>query len=324
MSPTSPFLSVTVEEACRDLFENRNRPRTLIRALARRSPDERRGIKASYRAVYGEELVEGLRRVKEANPESEQVWSGLWLWMMEPPERDAAVARDAVGRGGGDDYNALVEIYVLRKSSHLFSSKQAYLMRFGRHLDSDLLSADAERQGSKILAALAASHRSHHDHEVSRHIGNCDAKRLHEALKKRSEGRMEESSTVIVEIFSKRSIPQLRLAFSSYRHIYGHDFIEALETVNGEFEESLRVVIQCMCTPYTYYSEMIHLSLTADATKKTVLTRVMIGSAEAGMEKVKAAYERRYNLKLEDAICERVSDDEIYRDFLLDLSNGHG
>ncbi|KAK8943426.1 hypothetical protein KSP40_PGU003218 [Platanthera guangdongensis] len=106
---------------------------------------------------------------------------------------------------------------------------------------------------------------------------------------------MEESSTIIIEIFSKRSIPQLRLAFSSYRHIYGHDFIE-----------------------------MIHLSLTADATKKTVLTRVMIGSAEAGMEKVKAAYARRYNLKLEDAICERVSDDEIYRDFLLDLSNGHG
>jgi hypothetical protein len=37
---------------------------------------------------------------------------------------------------------------------------------------------------------------------------------------------------VILEIFSKRSIPQLRLAFCSYKHIYGHDYTKASEPIN--------------------------------------------------------------------------------------------
>ncbi|KAK8943488.1 histone H3-like centromeric protein HTR12 [Platanthera guangdongensis] len=84
---------ITVEEACRDLFENQNRPRTLIRAMARRSPDERRRIKASYRAVYGEELVEVLRRVKEANPERASV---VWAVAMD----DGAAGARRRGREG--------------------------------------------------------------------------------------------------------------------------------------------------------------------------------------------------------------------------------
>ena len=35
-------------------------------------------------------------------------------------------------------------------------------------------------------------------------------------------GSVDEAT--VLEVFSKRSIPQLRLAFCSYKHIYGHDF----------------------------------------------------------------------------------------------------
>jgi len=40
--------------------------------------------------------------------------------------------------------------------------------------------------------------------------------------RKVSSGGIDEAT--VLEIFSKRSIPQLRLAFSSYKQIYGHDF----------------------------------------------------------------------------------------------------
>lgn len=68
--------------------------------------------------------------------------------------------------------------------------------------------------------ALATSHKAHHA-DVSQHIAKCDARRLYETGEG-SPGAVEEA--VVLEIFSKRSIPQLKLTFSSYKHIYGHDY----------------------------------------------------------------------------------------------------
>ena len=72
----------------------------------------------------------------------------------------------------------------------------------------------------QILVALVASHKAHHA-DVSQHIAKCDARRLYETGEE-SPGAVEEA--VVLEILSKRSIPQLKLTFLSYKHIYGHDY----------------------------------------------------------------------------------------------------
>lgn len=72
----------------------------------------------------------------------------------------------------------------------------------------------------QILVALMASHKAHHA-DVSQHIAKCDARRLYEAGVGKSGGTEE---AVVLEILSKRSIPQLKLTFSCYKHIYGHDY----------------------------------------------------------------------------------------------------
>jgi len=77
--------------------------------------------------------------------------------------------------------------------------------------------------------ALAASRKSHHD-EPSHHIAKCDARRLHDTKNSGAGSVVDEA--VILEMFSKRSIPQLRLAFCSYKHIYGHDYTKASEPIN--------------------------------------------------------------------------------------------
>lgn len=74
----------------------------------------------------------------------------------------------------------------------------------------------------QILIALVTSHKAHHA-DVSQHIANCDAKRLFETGEG-SPGAIEEA--VVLEILSKRSIQQMKLTFSSYKHIYGHDYIK--------------------------------------------------------------------------------------------------
>lgn len=73
--------------------------------------------------------------------------------------------------------------------------------------------------------ALAASHKSHHA-DVSQHIAKCDAQRLYQTGEGRL-GAMDES--VVLEMLSKRSIPQFKLTFSSYNRIYGHDYTKVIE-----------------------------------------------------------------------------------------------
>lgn len=73
-----------------------------------------------------------------------------------------------------------------------------------------------------MLVALATSHRAHHV-DVNQHVAKCDAKRLYES----GEGRAGSASiyeSTVLEILSKRSIQQLKLTFSTYKRIYGHDY----------------------------------------------------------------------------------------------------
>jgi annexin D len=59
--------------------------------------------------------------------------------MLDPAERDAMFARDAIERSFVD-YQSLIEIYTRRKSDQLFFTKQAYLAKFKRNLDQDISS----------------------------------------------------------------------------------------------------------------------------------------------------------------------------------------
>lgn len=74
--------------------------------------------------------------------------------------------------------------------------------------------------------ALVASHKAHHL-DVSNHIAKCDARRLYETGEG-SPGAIEQA--VVLEILSKRSVPQLKLTFSSYKRIYGHDYTTVRKT----------------------------------------------------------------------------------------------
>ncbi|KAF0898723.1 hypothetical protein E2562_009332 [Oryza meyeriana var. granulata] len=211
------------EEECREIHDACNQPRRLSLLLAHRSPSERQQIKATYRAMFGEDLAGELHKILMANQEDE-FCRLLYLWVLDPAERDAIMARDAVESSGATDYRVLVETFTRRKQNQFFFTKQAYLARFKKNLEQDMIT-EPSHPYQRLLVALATSHKSHHD-ELSRHIAKCDARRLYDA-KNSGMGSVDEA--VILEMFSKRSIPQLRLAFCSYKHIYGHDYTKALK-----------------------------------------------------------------------------------------------
>lgn len=75
--------------------------------------------------------------------------------MLEPHERDAMLAKDAL-EGRVLDYKALIEIYTRQKMNHLFFTKQAYVAKFKRHLDQDMIS-DPSNSYQKVYISYYSS-----------------------------------------------------------------------------------------------------------------------------------------------------------------------
>lgn len=298
----------------------------MVRTLATRTTHvERKEIRETYKAMYGEDLLSHLQRLKlmlsgkSGNEESKfsvKACEALFLWMADPWERDACLARDEVD-GNETDYNAFVEIFVGRKSSHIVMIKQVYQTRFKRQLDQDILNLEPPHPCQKILVALATSHKAHNA-DVSQEIAKCDAMRLYQTGEATS-GSINQA--VVLEILSKRSIPQLKLNFSSYKRIYGHSYTKQLKKVNStQFEDALRNLVECIQDPPKYYAKMLQRSLKGEESNKGTLTRLMVTRAEIDMDDIQKLFRKKYGVELRDAICQAIPAGD-YRDVMLALAN---
>ncbi|XP_057505693.1 uncharacterized protein LOC130788987 [Actinidia eriantha] len=314
-------MAKSCESECKKLHESRERPGQLAQILVRKSPIERREIREKYMEMYGEDLSNLLQKStrSEAGLLS-SVGGALWLWMLEPIEFDAVVAREALDQQSSEtNYRALVEMFVGRKSSHVVMIKQAYLKRFRRQLDQDIGCIEPPHPFKKILVALVASHKAHHA-DVSQHIAKCDARRLYQTGEGRP-GAIDEA--VVLEILSKRSIPQLNLTFSSYKHIYGHDYTKSLKNGNyGVFEDALKVVVKCIYNPPKYYAQTLYGSIKGLTKDKGDLARVMMSRSEVDMDEIQRVFRKKYGMEVREAMCERESNipSGDYRDFLVALA----
>ncbi|GAV77298.1 Annexin domain-containing protein [Cephalotus follicularis] len=302
------------ENECKEIHDSWGQLNHLVRALAVRNQLERQQIRETYKAMYGEDLINLLQRNDDAKVTDAKICTALSMWMLDPHERDSIVVREALQQGD-TNFKALVEIFVGRKSSHIVLIKQAYQSRFRRQLDQDIVNIEPPHPYQKILVALATSHKSHHV-DVSQHIAKCDARRLFETGEG-GPGAIEEA--VVLEILSKRSIPQMKLTLSSYKHIYGHDYTKSSKMKNSlEFEAALKIVVNCMCSPPNYYAKTLYASIKGTTADKGGLTRVMVRRDEVDMDEIQRVFEAKYGMELKDAICESIPSGD-YRDFLVAL-----
>ncbi|KAI3991308.1 hypothetical protein MKX01_034627 [Papaver californicum] len=321
---TNSIFSVQIcEKECREIHEyaSSRRLNDLIPALVGRNRYERKQIRETYLVMYGEDLIDHLQMTQSNH--TNQKYSLLSLWMLEPYERDAVIARNAF-EDSDINYKALIEIYTGRKSSQILLVNQAYQHKYKRQLDQDIISFEMSHPYQRILVALATSHRSHNV-DVSQHIAKCDVKRLYETGEGKGGsggGGIEES--VVLEMFSKRSIPQLRQTFSTYKHIYGHEYSKSLKKdIYGDFEDALGIVVKCIYTPAIYYAKILHSCIKGTTADKGALARVIVSRAEIDMDEIQRVFKNKYEIELKDAIlCENTMIlDKPQRDFIVALSN---
>ncbi|KAL9247075.1 hypothetical protein vseg_020545 [Gypsophila vaccaria] len=299
---------------------------TMVRLVSSRATvAERRELKHVFQTMYNEDITYHLHKIIIASDKHNETESkykvktceGVVHWMDDSWGRDACFAKEAILDRNEVDYMVLVQMFVARKSSHVIMIKQAYHTRFLRSLDQDILTLEPPHPYQRILVALSTSHKAHHA-DVSQDIAKCDAMRLYQT----GEGSSSTvNESVVLEILSKRSIPQLKLTFSSYKRIYGHSYTKQLKKVHStQFEEAFRNVVECIQDPPKYYAKMLQRSMKGGETSRGSLTRLMVSRAEIDMGDIQKVYKKKYGVELKDTICQVIPAGE-YREFLLALAN---
>ncbi|KAI4348469.1 hypothetical protein L6164_009192 [Bauhinia variegata] len=303
-----------LELDCKKIHDSLGSLSQFIPSLACLTQLQRQELRETYNGIYGEDLINRLQRYEAGV--SFMKASALSLWMLDPHERDAVLAREVLEQDE-PNFEVLLEIFLGRKSSHILLIKQAYQRRFRRVLDQDIVNLDPPYSFQKILLALAASHKAHQI-DVSQHISKLDARRLYETGEGSPAGAIEEA--VVLEILSKRSIPQLKLTFLSYKHIYGHDYTQSLERGNfGEFEKALKLVVKFICNPANYYAKALFGSMKGGRSSEETLARVLVSRAEVDMDEIKRVFKEKYGKELPHVMRESISSGD-YKDFLLALA----
>ncbi|KAF3441251.1 hypothetical protein FNV43_RR15164 [Rhamnella rubrinervis] len=283
------------ENECKEIHDSWGRLSQLVRALVTRTRLERQQIRETYKALYGEDLVNRLQKEAEMSSSnnrneafvvSPKLCAALSMFMLEPHERDAVVARRLFNK-------------VIRPTTRLlwrFSwvENPAKSSSPNKHIKQD-----TEGSWTKILPILSLPiHTKREGSYIS--------------------GVIEEA--VVLEILSKRSIPQMKLTISSYKHIYGHDYTKSLKKGNsGEFENALKRLVKCIHNPPNYYAKTLHGSMKGTTTDKGGLLRLLVSRAEVEMDEIRKAYKNKYGIELRDAICESIPSGD-YRDFLVALA----
>ncbi|KAI3443376.1 hypothetical protein Pfo_000041 [Paulownia fortunei] len=310
MAPKAMAVSRTesLESICKEIHDYWGEEKLLIQVLVSLSQPECRKVRETYMKIYGEDLIQLCQNFDPGV-------SSLSSLMLNPFERDAVVAREALHRNDTVNYKALMEIFTCRKSSHVLLILQAYHAKYRSQLDLDIASIEPPHPYQKILKALSASHKAHHA-DISQHIAKCDARRLYQTGEGKP-GAIDEA--VVLEIFSKRSIAQLNLTFSSYKHIYGHGYTSFLRNQEGEFEDAVRVVAKCICSPAIYYAKVLCGCLKGTTTDKGAMVRIMVSRAEVDMDEIQRAFKKKYGVELKNVICESIPEGN-HRDFLVALA----
>ncbi len=93
---------------------------TLIKIIANRNNAQRQAIKAQYKATYGRDLIEDLK--KETHGKLEDAFVALFT---EPIEYDADTLREGM-KGLGTNEDTLIEIMTSRSPQQIQAIKACY------------------------------------------------------------------------------------------------------------------------------------------------------------------------------------------------------
>ncbi|KAJ8572988.1 hypothetical protein K7X08_009499 [Anisodus acutangulus] len=250
------------------------------------------------------------RHILQLRQEFLRLKDAVVLYTMHPWERDARLFKEALLLKV-PQRDVLIETACTRSSEDLLGARKAYHSLFEHSIEENI-AHHVKTHERKLLVALVSSYR-YEGPRVNEDLAKTEAKLFVNALKDAKKNLIEDEE--IVRILSTRSKLHLKAIYSHYKEFTGN-FLD--EDLDGDL--ILKQVVQCLCSPQTYFSKILisSLRLDVDETAKDSVTRVIVTRADDDdMKLIKEEFHSKYGTTLAAKI-EEVANGS-YKDFLLTI-----
>uniref|UniRef100_A0A671KGQ2 Annexin n=1 Tax=Sinocyclocheilus anshuiensis TaxID=1608454 RepID=A0A671KGQ2_9TELE len=272
----------------------------ILQLLIARSNAQRQEIKAAFKTLHGNDLVDNLKSELGGKFES------LIVALMTPPIMyDVTCLRDAI-KGAGTDEKGLIEILASRLPNEVNEIKSLYKREHNDDLEKDV-TGDTGGNFSRMLVVLLQASRQQ---GIQEDLIQSDA----QALLAAGEQKYGTDEGQFITILGNRSNAHLRRVFEEYRKLSGYEIEESIQReTSGTLQEVLLAVVLTCCFISTFLQQ-------GAGTDDQKLIRIMVSRSEVDMMDIRAEFRKRFATSLHKTIQGDTSGD--YRKALLLLCGG--
>ena len=279
---------------------------TLIKVIANRTGRQRQQIKAQYKATYGRDLIEDIK--KECHGKLEEAFVALFK---DPVEYDVDALREGM-KGLGTNEDTLIEIIASRSPQQLLAIKNLYKQKYNRDLEDDI---KKETHGTleHILITLLQGKRS-----VNTNPDQNACAAIAKEILNAGEAKLGTDESVFNKYFGSLSPYELCCVAQHYHKLTGHTILEAIEKeFVGDSKKAFKSIVYATLSPSEYFATRVHDALKGLGTKDHLLMRVLITRDEIDMPQIKQYYKQLYGKDMVEAIKSEISGD--YEKLMVEL-----
>ena len=279
---------------------------TLIKVIANRTGRQRQQIKAQYKATYGRDLIEDIK--KECHGKLEEAFIALFK---DPVEYDVDALREGM-KGLGTNEDTLIEIIASRSPQQLLAIKNLYKQKYNRDLEDDI---KKETHGTleHILITLLQGKRS-----INTNPDQNACAAIAKEILNAGEAKLGTDESVFNKYFGSLSPYELCCVAQHYHKLTGHTILEAIEKeFVGDSKKAFKSIVYATLSPSEYFATRVHDALKGLGTKDHLLMRVLITRDEIDMPQIKQYYKQLYGKDMVEAIKSDISGD--YEKLMVEL-----
>ncbi|XP_028396288.1 uncharacterized protein LOC114520254 isoform X2 [Dendronephthya gigantea] len=229
----------------------------------------------------------------------------LLALLLPKPQYEAMCLHNAL-KGMGTDEDTLVEILGSRSNAEIAEIKQAYEKEYNSTLEDDIKASTSDGF-QKFLLHLSEGARDENPN-INKKAMSADTKDLLKSARTRKWATDEDA---FAEIFSQRSLPQLKALLPEYKKSAKVELEETIEKqTTGELQNGSKTMLKIVRNHPKYLAEKLHEALhDGDEVNYETLSRLLNTSDKNELKAAKAAYEKAYGTRLEDDIKAKCNED---------------
>jgi len=284
----------------------------LVEVLTGSSNKQIQVVRATYKQLFGEDLVE---RLKEEN--SGHLRSALVSLAEERSELRARLLHEAIA-GAGTNFQQLVDVLAPLEGDQVEAVKAVYKKLHSNELEVDVR-GDTSGNVEKTLIAILASGRPAVDAGVDEGKAIAEAQELYE----KGEGKIGTDQAFFRALFCTRSWAQLGATLKAYnKQRDGTDVETAIkDEFSGNAEKLYLAMARRAMEPAAYFANILKKCVEGVGTSDDRLIYTVVLQAEENLHDVKRAYMTLFGDTLAADVAGDTSGD--YEKVLMGLINGN-